>query len=206
MIDWESAEQLRGPGPRAGGRQFAGRLPGELGIWIFAIGDLLVFALFFVVFVHERGKDPALFDEGRQTLNLTIGTVNTLVLLTGSILVVLGIEAARHHSPRLAARLFGGTILCGLAFIAGKVVDYAHQADLGHSPTTNDFYMFFFVLTWVHLVHLTAGILCARVMWRTARRGAIGARELRTLEAAGVFWHLVDLLWLVLFALLYLVR
>jgi nitric oxide reductase NorE protein len=206
VIDWRAGEQLAGPALPARGTKLRGHIPGEIGIWIFAAGDLLVFALFFVVFVHERGKDVTGFDEARQSLSLTIGAINTLVLLTGSMLVVLGVHAARRQAGRLASKLFALTLLCGLAFVVGKIADYVHQADLGHSPATNDFFMYFFVLTWIHLLHLIVGMVEVGLMWRFARRPVLGPREIRNIEVCAVFWHLVDLLWLVLFALLYLMR
>ena len=206
MIDWGAGEQLATPTARARRSRFSGHIPGEIGIWLFVAGDLLVFALFFVVFVHERGQDAAGFDDARQSLSLTIGTINTLVLLTGSILVVFGVRAARLGAGRLASRLFALTLLCGAGFVVGKVADYIHQADLGHSPATNDFFMYFFVLTAIHLLHLVVGMIEVGLMWRFARRPVIGPTEIRNIEACAVFWHLVDLLWLVLFALLYLMR
>ena len=206
MIDWSTAEQLATPASRSARPRWRGDIPGEIGIWFLVAGDLLVFGLFFAVFVQQRGHDIKGFDHARQSLSLAIGTVNTLVLLTGSMLVVLGVNALRARAGRLASRLFALTILCGLVFAAGKVAEYIHQANLGHSPATNDFYMYFFVLTGIHLLHLTVAMLLAGLMWRTALRPSIGAREIRNVEACAVFWHLVDLLWLVLFALLYLMR
>ncbi|MEV7085397.1 cytochrome c oxidase subunit 3 [Streptomyces sp. NPDC093085] len=193
----------RGPaGPSRGG----GRTPGETGIWVFAFGDLLVFTVFFCVFVHERARAPEAFELGRRSLDLTFGTLNTLLLLTGSLSVVLGLHALRRGATRPGTRALLVTLVCGAGFVIDKYLEYAGAVQAGHTPSANAFFMYYFVLTGIHLVHLLIGMAGLGLMYRIARTPSPGPREIRLLEAGGCYWHLVDLLWIILFALLYLMR
>jgi nitric oxide reductase NorE protein len=184
----------------------AGHVPGEVGIWVFICGDLLVFSMFFGIFVHERSQSSGVFEQSRETLSLTFGAVNTLLLLTASLFVVLGVNAARRQAPRLAPRMFALAALCGCGFVLNKVLEYSSKIQAGHTPDANDFYMYFFVFTGVHLLHLLLGLVALAIMVRIARKPVLGHHDIRNLEAGASYWHLVDLLWIVLFAVLYLMR
>src|SRR5260221_14792519 len=98
-----------------------GRVPGELGIWVFVLGDMTVFALFFAVYMFYRGQDPEHYVASQQTLDQALGAVNTLLLLASSWFVALGVNVARERRGSSAATLFGWAWLCGLAFVAVKV-------------------------------------------------------------------------------------
>jgi len=169
-------------------------------------GDLFVFSVFFTVFVHERGRDPAGYGAARDHLNLGIGTFDTLALLIGSILVVFGVDAVRRGLAGPAGRLFAAAMSYGLLFAAAKVTEWVLLARNGHTPRTQDFYMYYFVLTGIHLAHLTVATGMLALARRIAARRVIAARDVQVIESIGIFWHLVDLLWMVLFALLYLMR
>ncbi|WP_250282549.1 MULTISPECIES: cytochrome c oxidase subunit 3 family protein [unclassified Frankia] len=187
--------------PRGGGR-----VPGEIGIWVFIFGDMLVFGLFFGVFVHERSRSTELFEQAHETMNLTFGAVNTLLLLTGSMFVVLGLSALRGGASRPGSRMILVTLLCGAGFVLNKYLEYSDKIDAGHTPSANSFYMYYFVFTGIHLLHLLIGMIGLVIMYRIARKPVLEARDIRNLEAGACYWHLVDLLWIVLFALLYLMR
>jgi len=187
-------------------RRSHGHIPGEVGIWVFIFGDMLAFSLFFSVFVHERAGNAAVFQHGRETLNLTFGAVNTLLLLTGSLFVALAMPAIRKGASGRARRLIVLAMGCGAGFVANKALEYSAKLDAGHTPDSSDFYMYFFGLTGIHLLHLLIGMLVLAIMWRICRKPVLDAGDVRYLEAGASYWHLVDLLWIVLFALLYLMR
>jgi nitric oxide reductase NorE protein len=189
----------------------AGRVPGEIGIWVFILGDMLIFGLLFVVFVYERSRSIPAFEQAHETMSLTFGAVNTVLLLTGSLFVVLGLGALRRGATVLGSRMFLLTLLCGAGFVVNKYLEYSDKIAAGHVPTTGGFYMYYFVLTGIHLLHLLLAMAAMAIMYRVARKpvpaGAVPRPEdLRLVEAGACFWHLVDLLWIVLFALLYLMR
>ena len=169
-------------------------------------GDLTVFALFFSAFAFYRSQQVELYRASQATLNQHYGVLNTLLLLTGSWFVALALESARKRSPLRAARLLTLAIGCGSAFAVVKYCEYGEKFRAGIGPGTNDFFMYYFVLTGIHLLHVLVGLglLC----WALARlRGRAGAEpSLGLLECSGLYWHMVDLLWIVLFPLLYLLR
>ena len=182
-----------------------GRIPGEVGIWIFVAGDMLAFTIIFGVIVSGRMDQPAVFEQGRQTLHLQFGALNTLLLLGGSLLVVRAMRALRTGSDR-ATLLFGLTVLCGAAFVVNKGIEYSMLIGAGHTITQNLFYGYYYFATLLHLFHLLLGIAGMVIAMRIAKREFNTSRELKLCEVFSSYWHLVDLLWVILFPLLYLMR
>lgn len=182
------------------------KIPGEVGVWIFIIGDISVFAVFFTVYLVERSKQVDLFDLSQATLNKNFGAVNTVFLLISSLFVVLAVRAMRAAERLLAQQLIAGAFLCGVAFIAVKVVEYHERIAAHEIPTTNGYYLLYFVLTGLHLFHLVIGLAVLIVLWCMARRTELSTNQWAFFEGGACFWHMVDLLWLVLFPLIFLVR
>jgi nitric oxide reductase NorE protein len=183
----------------------ARRIPGEAGVWIFLFGDMLVFGIFFATFMYERAQAPELFDESRHALSTGTGLAFTLILLTSSLFVVTAVRALRS-SQRLAARwLLIGGLTCGLAFIGLKALDYTALVSEGHTPNQNTFFLYFFGLTGLHLFHVLIGIVVLVVLLALIRQDELSPTRMALVEGGACFWHLVDLLWIVLFPLLYLV-
>jgi nitric oxide reductase NorE protein len=179
-------------------------IPGEVGIWLFVAGDLLVFAVFFIVIALGRVEQPEIFAQARTSLDMWVGVVNTLLLLTGSWFVAVGVARCRSTGRPVAGRYFSLAILCGVAFTANKSVEWGGKISAGFTPATNDFYMFFFIFTGIHLLHVLVGIGVLLLIRSVSRRPALTRRDIATIESGATFWHLVDLLWIVLFALFYL--
>ncbi|KMO67673.1 cytochrome c oxidase subunit 3 [Mycolicibacterium chlorophenolicum] len=183
----------------------ARRVPGESGTWVFLFGDMAVFGAFFVTFLVERASAPAVFDAARTTLHIGVGVVNTLVLLTSSLLVVLALGAMRAGQRAVATRAVAAAIVCGIGFIALKVSEYVSLAAAGHGPGANHFYLYYFILTGLHLFHVCLGLGALTFVLTQTRRAELSTTRTALVEGAACFWHLVDLLWIFLFALLYLV-
>ncbi len=181
------------------------RIPGESGTWVFLFGDMLVFGAFFVTFLVERAQAPETFGAARTTLHIGIGVLNTLVLLTSSLLVVLALGAMRTGARSIATRAVAAAIGCGLAFIALKVFEYLSLGTAGHGPGANHFYLYYFILTGLHLFHVCLGLGALAFVLTQTRLAELSATRTALVEGAACFWHLVDLLWIFLFALLYLV-
>jgi nitric oxide reductase NorE protein len=183
----------------------ARRIPGESGTWVFLFGDMLVFGVFFVTFMVERAKAPELFDIARRSLHIGVGVTNTLVLLTSSLCVVVAIGAIRGGAKSIATKAVSVAILFGLVFIGLKVFEYASLAAGGNGPGANDFFLYYFILTGLHLFHVCIGIGVLALLLTQTRRDEFSATRMAAIEGGACFWHLVDLLWIFLFALLYLV-
>jgi nitric oxide reductase NorE protein len=183
------------------------RIPGEEGTWIFIFGDMCVFAVFFCVFLHARMSDPAGFARDQAELNQNFGAINTVLLLVSSLFVVLAMRAV--HSPALSSRaphLLTGAWLCGAGFLAIKMVEYAEKIDHGITPQSSDFFMYYFVLTGLHAFHLLLGLVMLTVLISFARKPEMSRGQFMFFEGGACFWHMVDLLWLVLFPLIFLAR
>lgn len=181
------------------------RIPGESGTWVFLFGDMLVFGAFFVTFLVERSTAPDVFDTARTTLHIGVGVLNTLVLLTSSLCVVLALNAMRAEARPIATRAVAAAMVFGLVFIALKVFEYVSLATAGHGPGANHFYLYYFILTGLHLFHVCLGLGALSFVLSQTRRAELTATRTALVEGGACFWHLVDLLWIFLFALLYLV-
>lgn len=179
-------------------------IPGEAGIWIFVAGDLVVFTLFFVLIALGHVANPDLFATSRSQLNLWAGVANTLLLLTCSWFVAIGVERCRSKACRSATPMFVLALLCALGFIANKIWEWHEKLDAGITPATNDFFMYFYVFTGIHLFHVVLGVGVLLFLTSASRRPSLAASDLRSIESGATFWHLVDLLWVALFALFYL--
>ncbi len=183
-----------------------GHVPGEPGIWVLLFGDIAMFTVLFTVYLQRRGADETLFAESQATLNRTFGVVNTLVLLSSSLLVVFAVRALRsERSHHLAARLLLAGATVGSCFVVIKVFEYHEKVEAGITPNTNEFFLYYFVLTGIHLAHVAIGLGVLLVLWGLARRPERTRTHVALVEGGGCFWHLVDLLWIVLFPLLFLV-
>ncbi|NIB38825.1 cytochrome c oxidase subunit 3 family protein [Pseudomaricurvus alkylphenolicus] len=185
-------------------------LPAEEGVWVFILGDMMVFSLFFLVFMYYRNQDIPTFVESQATLNLHYGALNTMLLLTSSWFVALALRSVRHNWPTHAARLIALAGACGVGFVIVKFVEYGEKIRAGLVLTTNDFYMYYYVFTGVHFLHLLIGLGVLIFLWFKARAGAPAGgytqRDIQTFEGGAAYWHMVDLLWIVLFPLIYLVK
>ena len=188
----------------SGEQEPTSRVPGEIGIWFFIAGDLLVFGVFFVLIAMGQHQNTELFNESRAQLDQWLGVVNTLILLTGSWCVALGVERCRSAHSARTSRLFSLGMLCGLAFVLNKVLEWGLKLNMGVTPATNEFFMYFFVFTGIHLIHVLVGVGVLAIARHASRRDNMSSGDIRTIENGALFWHLVDLLWVVLFALLYL--
>jgi nitric oxide reductase NorE protein len=182
------------------------RIPGEAGVWIFILGDMSVFAVFFTVYLVEQSRDDELFDISQATLNKNLGAVNTIFLLVGSLFVVLAVQAMRSVRRPWAERAIIIAMLCGVTFVVVKVFEY-HERIVAHQTlSTNAFYRLYFLLTGLHLFHLVIGMAVLTVLWSMTRKTELSNNQWAFFEGGACFWHMVDLLWLVLFPLIFLVR
>jgi nitric oxide reductase NorE protein len=179
------------------------RLPGVDGVWVFIGADSVIFALLFLSFMQDRRKEPGLFEASSDTLNYNLGGLDTLILLTSSWLVALGVQAAKRGEITRVPRFLLGGVLTGCAFAVSKSMEYTEKFVAGITPATDAFYMWYFTLTGIHLVHVLVGTGLLTYLWIKARRKNI---NIKGIECIASYWHLVDLLWIVLFPLLYLLQ
>jgi len=183
----------------------AATLPGDSGVWFFIVADMCAFALFFLVFMAGRAADPALYETSRRLLDLRFGLANTLILLTSGAFMAQAARSAQQGDWLRTRRFLLITLITGLPFGASKALEWSAKAAHGITLTTNEFFTYYFIFTGVHFLHFAIGIAVLIVLRNVAADGAKpAALRLRWIEAGGAYWHMVDLLWIVLFAMLYL--
>jgi len=182
------------------------RLPGDLAIWFFILAEMLAFAVFFAAYAFARAKNVEMFNTYQQTLDRNLGALNTFLLITGSWFVVLAVQAThKDNRPAISRNILLGW-LCGGGFLVVKVIEYAEKFGAGISMSTNTFYMFYISLTFFHFMHVILGMVILTVLWVQSRNGAYGSHNAHGLESGAAYWHMVDLLWIVLFPLVYVMR
>lgn len=180
------------------------RLVGDAAMWFFIIGDLLIFGVYFVGYMVYRGQNQELFLQSQQYLNQGIGVINTLVLLSSSWFVALGTEASRSGKTKQAVTLLYIAVGFGLVFPLLKLVEWIPKISAGITPGENLFFMFYYLMTGMHLLHVLLGLVILAFVIRHLRTTT--SPDNTFVETGAIYWHMVDLLWLILLALFYLMR
>jgi nitric oxide reductase NorE protein len=180
--------------------------PGDLAIWVFILAELLAFGVFFTTYVVTRMKNVPLFDEMQLTLDRNAGALNTILLITGSWCVARSVAAIQLDNKVKSARWLLWGILAGAGFLVVKVFEYSAKFAAGVNLATNTFYMFYLSLTFFHFMHVILGMVILLAVWWKARQGGYSAADHHGLETGASYWHMVDLVWIVLFPLVYVMR
>ncbi|MFE3001617.1 cytochrome c oxidase subunit 3 [Nocardia sp. NPDC059246] len=183
-------------------------VPGEPGIWALIFTDLTVFTVYFIDVMYQWGDSPKAFAAGHDKINLTAGILNTFFLLTASLCVALGVHNLRQGRVPFSQRLFLGAGLAGAAFVVNKYIEWSEKIDHGLTPRSDVFFQLYFILTGIHLFHV---LIAMTLLWFMRRRasqvvGAPTPHQSRFIENCATYWHMVDLLWLGILALFYLMR
>lgn len=185
---------------------FQSRAPGSKGVYLFVLIDMTIFSIMFASYVFERSHAMAVFDQSQETLDITLGAINTLILLTSSWFMVLSISAVKRNLFTTASNYLLMTFICGVIFIANKLYEYDVKINSGVSMLTNDFYVFYYVLTGLHCVHVIIGMMVLFVLWRSSRKKKYCQNNYYGMVVGATYWHMVDVLWIMIFPLLYILR
>jgi nitric oxide reductase NorE protein len=180
------------------------RFPGDRDLWLFVVIESLVFTSYFCVYVYARTQHQHAFLEEQSSLTVSLGIIDTIVLLTSSWTIARCVQQTRAAQYDNARRSALATFGLGAAFFALKIAEWVHLIGKGHTFTSSDFMQHFFFLTSLHAIHLIIGFVVLGVLIRELadpRR-----RSTLTIETCSTYWHTVDLFWVVIFALLYIVR
>lgn len=187
-----------------------------LGMWIFLLtevmffgGILTAYAIYFIAYTQA-------FEDASNHLSLSLGALNTVVLLTSSLTMARAVHAAQAESSRMQTRWLGRTIFLGLVFLVVKAFEYrskfvdamvpgdSFSFEGAHAAQHELFMSFYFALTGLHAVHMIIGVALLGVLWWMARRGRFDGAYFTPVEMTGLYWHFVDLVWIFLFPMLYL--
>ena len=174
------------------------RLPGNPMMWILILSELLVFGAFFIAFSGARVAQPALFDASQARLDRLMGGINTMVLISSGYLAALAVQSRAEERTGRSRLLLGGAMAGGGLFLAVKLIEYGDKAAHGIGIDSNTFFTLFYLMTGFHSLHVVLGmVILGVVAWKNS---------LENLETGVAFWHMVDLVWIILYPLVYLIR
>mgnify|MGYP000377173819 CR=1 FL=1 len=181
-------------------------LPGDLAMWIFIFAELLVFGIAFIAYAITRAQNIDIFNQYQLTLNSEIGAANTLLLITASYFVVRAIHAIRLNNVKTCILWLYASLGCGTIFLLLKLLEYYDKFSHGINLSSNTFYMFYLSLTLFHFMHVILGMIILFAIVIKAQRGHYSAENYIGIETGASYWHMVDLVWIILFPLVYIIR
>jgi cytochrome c oxidase subunit 3 len=188
----------------------------KMGMWLFLFTELLLFGGLFLVFSIYRYMNHEAFSKGGHELDIFIGTVNTIVLITSSMTIAISIAAIQQNKKKLSIFLLILTVILALVFIINKYFEWTAKYHHGFLPGTEKFmeipkgealfFLLYFFMTGLHALHIIAGSIFIIVVVFKVKNGSITHDNFMLHENAGLYWHLVDIIWIFLFPLFYLVH
>lgn len=180
----------------------ARQLPGDLAVWIFIFAELAVFGIMFIGFAVARSLDPATFHAGREVLHPWIGLLNTAALITASYLVATAVHQLRDRRSGAHWRLWFAIAVSSI-YTVGKLYEYVNLYSQGYNLSTDTFFMFYFFLTFFHFMHVILGQVVLIVLAVKVGNGDYDGSDMNGMESGASYWHMVDLVWLVMFPMIY---
>lgn len=187
----------------------------KLGMWVFIFTEILLFGGLFLVYAIMRSAYSNEFHQAAHHLNAFIGAINTVVLLLSSATVAMSITAVQKGDKKLAVIMLFITLLCAAVFMINKYFEWGHKIHIGLYPGSDlmvslshgqvMFFSLYYFMTGLHMFHLVVGGIILTIVMFKVRQGTIHAGRYVLLENGGLYWHLVDLIWIFLFPLLYLI-
>jgi nitric oxide reductase NorE protein len=178
-------------------------LPGDLAVWIFIFAELLVFGVLFVAYALARRSHVELFNSEQALLDRQGGLVNTLVLISSSFCIAYAGAAIRANRVRACMAWLVGAWLLGALFLAFKALEFSHDSAIGMQLSRNLFDMFYLSLTFFHFMHVLMAMVIVSFVIRNTWLGRYSAAHHTGIETASSYWHMVDLVWIILFVLVY---
>jgi len=180
------------------------RIPsGKLAIWWFLASEIMTFGGLLACFILCRLAAGGWEDQAAH-VSTRIAAFNTLLLLSSSLTIVQAHHAVEDGNRMRAANYLLATVLLGLAFLGVKAFEYSGEIAHGFTPTTGQFWAFYYGLTGLHALHVLAGVIANTMLWICAARDRGWAEVRHRVEYAGLYWHFVDVVWIFLFPLVYL--
>ncbi|MBE0588871.1 MAG: cytochrome c oxidase subunit 3 [Hydrogenophaga sp.] len=182
------------------------RLAGDGMVWLLVLAELLAFGLLFVSFAMARWREPVVFAQGQAGLDLSTGALNTVLLVVASWAAVRAVGAFQRDHRVAGARWLLVALGGALGFLVVKGHEFAGKLGAGFDWATDSFTVLYTLLTGFHFLHVVVGAVIFAVLWWNARSGVYGPDNHMAPASGAVFWHMVDLLWMVLFPLVYVIR
>lgn len=184
--------------------------PGDFGIWLVVYIELITFGLLFVGYAFARAGEIEIFNQSQLLLDQKLGFINTLILLTSSYFVVKALEAVKifeaEAAREKASRWLMYAMSLGALFLVIKILEISDKYSQGINLSTNTFFMFYIILIVFHFLHVVLGMIILFNVRQNVKAQMYSKDNFKGMETGGVYWHLVDLLWIILFPLVYIMR
>ena len=180
--------------------------PGDFGIWIIIYVELITFAALFLGYAFSRRANIDMFNESQLLLDQRAGFINTIVLITSSWFVVKAVQAIKNNNSKLSSNWLLSAMGVGSIFIVIKLIEFSDKFEQGINLSTNTFFMFYLMLTVFHFLHVILGLVILFNIYKKTKIGGYCDSDHVGMETGASYWHLVDLLWIILFPLVYIMR
>jgi cytochrome c oxidase subunit 3 len=187
----------------------------KLGMWLFIFTELLLFGGLFIVYSVYRFRNPDAFHLAAHELDKTIGAINTVILLVSSMTIAMSITAIQKEQKKLCLSLMGVTVILALAFLVNKYFEWGIKFEHGLYPGSERlatfgqgdllFFGLYFAMTGLHALHIVVGMIFIAIVMRSVAKNKVTSYDFSLLENSGLYWHLVDVIWIFLFPLFYLI-
>jgi nitric oxide reductase NorE protein len=181
------------------------KLPGDLAMWFFILAELTVFAIFFIGFSVSEQLNMEMFNKGKAQLHQTAGLINTIALITSSFFVALALNVMHKAKAKQAVWLLLTANVLAIIYITVKIWEYLSLFEQGITIETNTFFTLYFLITAFHLMHVLLGMVILAFIAQSAWRDKYQDKDLSGFESGTSYWHMVDLLWIILFPLIYVI-
>jgi len=191
-------------------------LASKMGMWLFLLTELLLFGGMFLLYASYRFQYPNDFKAAAAEMNTFIGAINTIILLTSSLTIALSIAALQKKQKKLSVILLSFTLLCGLMFLVNKYFEWTHEISNGiyprgpaldnMSPGEAMYFGLYYTMTGLHGLHVIVGMIFIAIVLSFVIKDKLTFDNYTRLENAGLYWHLVDIIWIFLFPLFYLIH
>ncbi len=179
------------------------KIPGGIPIWIFIFAEMVEFGLFFIVFIVVKQYFPEDFREGINKLNINFAIINTIFLITSSYFIAQSVKLLREGSQKAAIKKLLVTLLLAFAYCISKYFEYEWNEQNGIGINTNYFFTCYYYLTFNHLLHVLIAIFILIISLIQLITGNYNKNNSNGYEGVASYWHMIDLVWLILFPLLY---
>lgn len=180
------------------------RLPGDLAMWFFILAELTVFAIFFIGFAITEQLHSDMFIASKAKLHPIAGLINTIALITSSLFVALSVRAIHLHQVKQSINLLVISQVIACIYLAVKIWEYQFLFNIGIDIETNTFFTLYFLITFFHFMHVLLGMVILLIIGVNAKKGAY-QEDVSGFESGASYWHMVDMLWIILFPLIYVI-
>jgi nitric oxide reductase NorE protein len=179
--------------------------PGGILIWLLMMLEIFTFLGAALVFVYYRKNNIEEFVESKQVLSALVGTINTIILITSGYFMALSVNKLRENNHKKSSQFMLVGLFLGVLFLIVKGAEFYHKIDLGIGFNYNTFFTFYWLMTGFHFVHVLFGVGLLAYMYRAVKNGKYSNAEMFDVESSAAYWHMCDLIWILIFPVLYLI-